>query len=60
MQKRGESLPEDFREVIAMLEARRFPVADAVSAIIPMEQAAQYLGEWSAAPGKFTKIMVEM
>jgi threonine dehydrogenase-like Zn-dependent dehydrogenase len=54
------ALPEDFREVIAMLEAGRFPVEDAVSAIIPIEDAARLLGEWSAAPGRFTKIMVEM
>jgi threonine dehydrogenase-like Zn-dependent dehydrogenase len=54
------ALPEDFREVIAMLEAGRFPVEDAVSAIISIDDAARYLAEWSAAPGKFTKIMVEM
>jgi threonine dehydrogenase-like Zn-dependent dehydrogenase len=54
------ALPENFREVIAMLEAGRFPVEDAVSAIISIDDAARYLAEWSAAPGKFTKIMVEM
>jgi threonine dehydrogenase-like Zn-dependent dehydrogenase len=54
------ALPEDFREVIAMLEAGRFPVEDAVSAIISIDDAARYLAEWSAAPGRFTKIMVEM
>ena len=41
-----------------MLEAGRFPVEDAVSAIVPMEDAARILGEWSDAPGRFTKIMV--
>jgi threonine dehydrogenase-like Zn-dependent dehydrogenase len=54
------ALPEDFREVIAMLEAGRFPVEDAVSAIISIDDAAQYLAEWSAAPEKFTKIMMEL
>jgi threonine dehydrogenase-like Zn-dependent dehydrogenase len=54
------ALPEDFREVIRMLEAGRFPVEDAVSAVVPMEEAARMLGEWSAAPEKFTKIMVEI
>jgi threonine dehydrogenase-like Zn-dependent dehydrogenase len=54
------ALPEDFREVIRMLEAGRFPVEDAVSAVVPMEEAARMLGEWSAAPGKFTKIMVQI
>jgi threonine dehydrogenase-like Zn-dependent dehydrogenase len=54
------ALPDDFRAVIEMLEAGRFPVEDAVSAIVPIEEAAQLLGEWSATPGKFTKIMVRM
>lgn len=54
------ALPENFREVIRMLEAKRFPVEDAVSAIVPMEDAARMLSEWSEAPGKFTKIMVEI
>src|SRR6266849_8281249 len=49
------ALPQDFRHVIRMLEAGRFPVEDAVSAIVPMEDAARMLGEWSEAPGKFTK-----
>jgi 2-desacetyl-2-hydroxyethyl bacteriochlorophyllide A dehydrogenase len=54
------ALPEDFREVIRMLETGRFPVEDAVSAVVPIEEAARMLGEWSAAPAKFTKIMVEI
>jgi threonine dehydrogenase-like Zn-dependent dehydrogenase len=54
------ALPEDFRQVIQMLEAGRFPVEDAVSAIVPMEDAAQILGEWSEQPAKFTKILVEI
>ncbi len=29
------ALPEDFREVIRMLEEHRFPVDQAVSAIVP-------------------------
>ena len=54
------ALPEDFREVIHMLEAKRFPVEDAVSAIVPMEDAARMLGEWSETPAKFTKILVQV
>jgi threonine dehydrogenase-like Zn-dependent dehydrogenase len=53
------ALPEDFEEVIRMLEAGRFPVDDAVSAIVTCEEAAAMLAEWSAHPGKFTKIMVQ-
>lgn len=53
------ALPEDFREVIRMLEAGRFPVEAAISAIVAPEQAAEILAEWSANPAKFTKIMVQ-
>jgi len=54
------ALPADFLEVIQMLEAGRFPVSDAVSAIVPIEDAGRILAEWSEAPERFTKIMVEM
>lgn len=54
------ALPEDFREVIRMLEAGRFPVEDAVSLVVPIEDAARVLGEWSDAPARFTKIMVQI
>jgi threonine dehydrogenase-like Zn-dependent dehydrogenase len=53
------ALPEDFRQVIRMLESGRFPVDDAVSAIVAPDQAAALLVEWSANPSKFTKIMVQ-
>jgi hypothetical protein len=42
------------------LEARRFPVEDAVSAIVPMADAARLLAEWSANPARFTKILVQV
>jgi threonine dehydrogenase-like Zn-dependent dehydrogenase len=53
------ALPEDFRAVIRMLESGKFPVEDAVSVIVPPEEAVHMLAEWSAKPGKFTKIMVQ-
>jgi threonine dehydrogenase-like Zn-dependent dehydrogenase len=53
------ALPEDFREVIRMLESGRFPVDETVSAIVPPEDAARILAEWSANPGRYTKIMVQ-
>ncbi len=52
--------PEDFGEVIGMLEAGRFPVNDTVSAMIPLSQAGLLLEQWSEAPAKFTKILVEV
>ena len=54
------ALPEDFREVIRMLEEHRFPVGDAVSKIVPLEETPEAIAEWSADPAKFTKIMIQV
>jgi threonine dehydrogenase-like Zn-dependent dehydrogenase len=54
------ALPQDFLEVIAMLESGRFPVDEAVTAIVPLNQAPTILSEWSANPAAFTKIMIQM
>jgi threonine dehydrogenase-like Zn-dependent dehydrogenase len=54
------ALPENFREVIQMLEERNFPVKETVSSIVPLEQAPQILAEWSENPGEFTKIMITL
>lgn len=54
------ALPENFREVIAMLESKRFPVDDAISAVVPIEEAPEMLRQWSENPAAFTKIMVQV
>ena len=54
------ALPADFREVIRMLEERRFPVDDVISAIVPIEEAPEMLRQWSSNPAAFTKIMVQV
>lgn len=54
------ALPEDFREVIKMLEERRFPVDSAVSSVVPLDDAPGVLRAWSANPENFTKIMVSL
>lgn len=54
------ALPEDFRQVIQMLERRQFPVEEAVSAIIPLEEAPAVLRTWSENPSRYTKIMVTL
>jgi threonine dehydrogenase-like Zn-dependent dehydrogenase len=54
------ALPQDFREVMAMLDAGRFPVDAAVTAIIPLDRAPTMLADWSANPAAFTKIMIQM
>jgi threonine dehydrogenase-like Zn-dependent dehydrogenase len=52
------ALPEDFHEVIRMLKAKRFPVSDAISATVPLDQAPALLHAWSQNPAAYTKIMV--
>ena len=52
------AVPEDFREVIRMLEANRFPVDAAVTHIVPFEETPKILEEWSREPERFTKIMI--
>jgi threonine dehydrogenase-like Zn-dependent dehydrogenase len=54
------ALPEDFRTVIAMLEAGRFPVEDAVSHMISLDEAPALFTAWSANPAKFSKIIIEL
>jgi threonine dehydrogenase-like Zn-dependent dehydrogenase len=54
------ALPEDFREVIKMLEEHRFPVDEAVSAIVSLLEAPAMLKAWSDNPGSYSKIMVRL
>ncbi len=54
------ALPADFRAVIEMLEQGRFPVQDAISAIVTMEEAPQSIADWSSNPSRFSKIMVRL
>lgn len=54
------ALPEDFRRVIEMLEAKKFPVDDAVSTTIPLDETPQALKAWSENPANFSKIMVQV
>jgi 2-desacetyl-2-hydroxyethyl bacteriochlorophyllide A dehydrogenase len=52
--------PQDFREVIQMLEAKRFPVDDAVTHTIALEQTPDILAAWDREPSRFGKIMIEV
>jgi threonine dehydrogenase-like Zn-dependent dehydrogenase len=54
------ALPQDFRDVIRMLEEHRFPVEDAVSSIVTMNEAPQALAAWSENPSRVKKIMMCM
>ena len=46
------------RDKEGLLEEHRFPVDQAVSAIVPLEQAPDMLKAWSDNPSGFSKIMV--
>jgi len=54
------ALPEDFRQVIRMLEDHLFPVEDAVSIIAPIGEVPGLLRAWTENPARFTKIMVSV
>lgn len=54
------ALPEDFRTVVQMLEAKRFPVEDAVSLIVGLDDAPQIIAQWAANPSSYSKIMVSL
>lgn len=54
------ALPEDFRQVIRMLEGGTFPVDETVTAVVPLAEAGKLLAQWSENPGRFTKIMVQI
>jgi threonine dehydrogenase-like Zn-dependent dehydrogenase len=51
---------DEFRSVVTMLEARERPFTDMISRLVPLEQAPQALAEWSAAPGRVTRILVRV
>lgn len=50
--------PEDFHAVISLLESRKFPVDQAVTLVVPLEEAPDALRSWSENPSRFKKIMV--
>ena len=50
--------PEDFHAVIRLLEAGRFPVDQAVSLVVSLDEAPGALRLWSQNPSKFKKILV--
>lgn len=52
------ALPQDFRQVIRMLESGQFPVSDAITIMAHLEVVPKLLREWNQNPGRFTKIMV--
>jgi threonine dehydrogenase-like Zn-dependent dehydrogenase len=54
------ALPADFREVIHMFEAKRFPTGDAITKVVTLDEAPALLHAWGENPAAFTKIMVTL
>jgi threonine dehydrogenase-like Zn-dependent dehydrogenase len=54
------ALPEDFHAVIRMLEQRVFPVNEAISSIISLDQVPEAFRRWSDDPSKVKKILVSL
>jgi threonine dehydrogenase-like Zn-dependent dehydrogenase len=52
--------PEDFHAVIELLEAQKFPVEQAVSLVVSLEEAPGALRSWSENPSSFKKILVAL
>jgi threonine dehydrogenase-like Zn-dependent dehydrogenase len=52
--------PEDFRDVIRMLEAKRFPVQAAITHTVSFAEAPAVLVAWDREPAGFGKIMIEV
>jgi len=52
------ALPADFHAVIDLLQRTKFPVDQAVSLIVPLEEATSALRSWSESPSSFKKILV--
>jgi len=50
----------EFPAVVKMIEKREYPFVDLITRIYPFEQAAQAFADWDAAPGKFTKVVIEV
>jgi 2-desacetyl-2-hydroxyethyl bacteriochlorophyllide A dehydrogenase len=52
--------PEDFRDVIRMLEAKRFPVEDAITHTASIDEAPAIFAAWDRDPAHYGKIMIEV
>ena len=51
---------DDFRAVLTLLRGKGFPVADAVTRVVRMDEAADALRGWDADPAAVTRIHVDL
>jgi len=54
------STADDFRAVVDMLEAGRYPVDETITRTVPFAEAGTALAAWAENPGAITKIHVEV
>jgi threonine dehydrogenase-like Zn-dependent dehydrogenase len=54
------ALPEDFQQVITLLEGGRFPVEEAITRIASIDESPGVLHVWSEDPTKFTKVVIAL
>jgi 2-desacetyl-2-hydroxyethyl bacteriochlorophyllide A dehydrogenase len=54
------AMPEDFHSVIKLLEGGKFPVNEAVSQIVPLEDGPIALSSWSENPSRFKKLLISL
>ncbi|MDA7906320.1 zinc-binding alcohol dehydrogenase family protein [Mariniblastus sp.] len=54
------ALPEDFRDVITMLESGGFPLEAVITKTVSMLEAPAAMDAWAADPGSITKIQIDL
>ena len=54
------ALPEDFREVLSMIQEGRFPVEDAISHTVAFADAPGLFEAWSENPAGYSTIMIDV
>jgi threonine dehydrogenase-like Zn-dependent dehydrogenase len=54
------ALPDDFAEVIRMLQQHRFPVKSAITRVVAFEDAPAAFVDWSNHPASISKIMIRV
>jgi 2-desacetyl-2-hydroxyethyl bacteriochlorophyllide A dehydrogenase len=54
------AMADDFRAVLALLRGKGFPVQDAVTRVVRLEDAADALRGWDANPSAVTRIHVDL
>lgn len=54
------ALPEDFRDVITMLEGGTFPLDTVITKTVTLDDAPAAMDAWSADPASITKIQIDL